>query len=93
MKITKKQAAPVVNRTFPEYGGRKFKIEFVEKITVYDTNWDGGTCNKYAAINADGSASHFIAPAPWKNFGLGGRMTWKDVAGHFPSLVVDEFLL
>lgn len=66
-KVTKKQVANVVNRTFPDYNGRKFTVEAAEKVTFYDTNWSGGTCNKYAAMTRDGQTGFFTAPAPWVN--------------------------
>ena len=67
MKLTKAQAWPIVKCTFPEYNGRKFRIEFVERVTFYDTNWCGGTRSVYKAISADGSIRSPIIRAPWCN--------------------------
>jgi hypothetical protein len=67
IKATKKQVASVVARTFPNYHGRKFVVEVAERVTFYDTNWSGGTCNKYAAVTRDGQTGFFTAPAPWVN--------------------------
>ena len=67
IKLTSKEASPVVKLVFPNYTGRKFKVEFTDKVTFYDTNWGGGTKNSYAAIKSDGTVGNLYAPAPWAN--------------------------
>jgi hypothetical protein len=67
MKINKAQAQPVLSKTFPDYKGRKFSVEFVNSVTFYDTNWSGGTRNKYAFLASSGETATFNAPAPWSN--------------------------
>lgn len=68
LHLTRKEAAPFIKATFPEYNGRKIKVKFSEKITFYDTNWGGGTRNQYAALKMDGTLSRIITvPAPWIN--------------------------
>ena len=67
IKLTKAQAHPIVKETFPDYRGRKFTLKFQERVTFYDTNWGGGTRNKYAFIRSDGVTAVFNAPAPWIN--------------------------
>jgi len=67
IKLTTAQARPIVAATFPDYHGRKFFLEFAEEVLLYDTNWSGGTCNKYAAIHADGLTVNLRVPAPWIN--------------------------
>ena len=67
LKLTTKQAKVIVKATFPQYTGRKFKIEFTDKITFYDTNWGGGSRNYYAAVSSDGKTIHLHVPAPWVN--------------------------
>lgn len=67
LKITRKQAKPIVDVTFPEYTGRKITVRFQTSVTFYDTNWDGGTKSDYAAVNVDGRTGRFEAPAPWIN--------------------------
>lgn len=67
IKITSKQAKPIVNITFPDYKGRKFSVKFSPTVTFYDTNWSGGTCNKYAFVRSDGKMATFAPPAPWMN--------------------------
>jgi len=66
--ITRKQAKPILDRTFPDYSGRKIKVVFVKNISFYNTNWAGGSRNQYAAISADGKSELLSAPAPWQNF-------------------------
>jgi hypothetical protein len=67
IKLTTKQAKPIVKLTFPEYHGRKFKLEFTDRITFYDTNWSGGTKNCYAFLRSDGAVRGLTVPAPWVN--------------------------
>jgi hypothetical protein len=67
VKITRKQASPVLSKTFPEYRGRTIKVEFTDKVTFYDTNWGGGSRNFYHAVRADGRDSRLVVPAPWVN--------------------------
>ena len=66
IKINSKQAKPIVERTFPEYKGRKFIVEFCEKVTFHDTNCGGGTVNKYVFVGMNRELT-FNAPAPWNN--------------------------
>jgi hypothetical protein len=67
IKLTKKQAAPIINATFPEYTGRKYNLNFQDEITFYDTNWGGGSKNEYAFIASDGKTAQLNVPAPWIN--------------------------
>lgn len=67
MKLTRKQAKPILEKSFPEYNGRTISLEFVDHVTFYDTNWGGGTRNKYHAVRADGRTSRLVVPAPWVN--------------------------
>lgn len=68
IKITRKQAAQILSATFPDYTGKKISVKFQEKLTFYDTNWSGGTRNKYAAYRLDiEKSATFDAPAPWMN--------------------------
>jgi len=67
--LTRKQAKPILDATFPAYRGRKIKVKFTETVNVNDTNWSGGTRNQYQAIGADGLVVDLTAnvPAPWVN--------------------------
>jgi hypothetical protein len=67
MKLSKKQYGKLVAAAFPEYHGRKVKLVFAAQVTFYDTNWDGGTVNKYVAVASDGRTAKLNAPAPWCN--------------------------
>ena len=66
-KLSKSQIRGILSATFPDYNGRKFSIEFTPKLTLYDTNWAGGTHNDYAFVRADGRQAMLDAPAPWVN--------------------------
>ena len=67
IKLNTKQARPVVQATFPEYKGRKFSIEFTTTVTMYDTNWGGGTRNVYKFVRSDGNVASLPSFAPWNN--------------------------
>jgi len=67
IKINTAQAKPFVEKTFPEYRGRKFLVEFSETVTFYDTNWGGGSQNKYKAVTFDGQVFGMNVPAPFCN--------------------------
>jgi hypothetical protein len=67
IKIMKKQAQPIVDLVFPDYTGRKFKLEFTDQVLFYDTNWGGGTRNYYAAVKSNGAHQGLSIPAPWVN--------------------------
>jgi hypothetical protein len=67
IQLTTKQARPIVKLTFPEYHGRKFKLQFADRITFYDTNWAGGTKNEYKFVHVTGKVVALHAPAPWIN--------------------------
>lgn len=67
LKLTKKQAWPIVEKVFPEYAGRKFKLVLSEKFTLYNMNWDGGSRNIYGAVKVDGTSALAEVSAPWNN--------------------------
>lgn len=67
IKAKKADVKPLLKVTFPEYRGRKFKVEFTDKVTFYDTNWGGGTRNEYAFVKNTGENVFLDVPAPWEN--------------------------
>jgi len=73
IKLTKKQAEPILNATFPEYSGRKIRLEFTKTVSFYDTNWSGGTRNHYTAIHNNDEVKEIYAPAPWLNMIEGSK--------------------
>ena len=64
-KLTRKQAKPLLAATFPEYKGRTLAVEFRERLTFYQTYWDGGSKNKYAFVRADGAKASLPTQNPW----------------------------
>lgn len=66
-KITRKQASTIIDATFPEYNGRKVRIEFTHFVTFSDTNWGGGSRNSYSAVRSNGVVANLKVPAPWIN--------------------------
>jgi len=67
MKLSRPQYKNIVAATFPEYTGRKVKMVFKDRLTIYNTNWAGGSRIEYAAVKSDGRTALFDAPAPWSN--------------------------
>lgn len=67
VKLTRKQAKPILEATFPEYRGRKIKVEFTDRVTFWDTNWGGGTRNYYKFVHVSGKVATLAPAAPWMN--------------------------
>lgn len=53
IKLTKKDVKSILEKTYPEYTGRKFKAEI---CTTYhmENYYDGGTCYECTLMNFDG---------------------------------------
>ena len=73
LKLNTQQASPIVQATFPDYKGRKFSLEFTEKVWLHDLAWDGGSKNFYAGIKVDGTVRHLKISNPWTCGGLEGK--------------------
>ena len=73
-KITRKQAAPILSRSFPDYKGRTIRVEFTETMTFSDTNWGGGSRSYYEAIRSDGKHERLPNFSPWNNPAEGRRI-------------------
>ena len=67
LKLTSKQAAPIVKAAFPKYKGRKFNLLFTDTVLFHDTNWSDGTRNFYASVRTDGTVGRFASYSPWNN--------------------------
>lgn len=68
IRVKKPDIAPILEVTFSDYHGRKFRVVPTERVTFYDTNWGGGTRNYYIAVQLEsGRVSIPNIPAPWNN--------------------------
>jgi hypothetical protein len=67
MKISRKQAKPILDKLFPDYTGRKISVSFSEKMRIYDTNWSGGSRREHKFIFSNGNIPSLNIPAPWNN--------------------------
>jgi len=67
IKLKKKQVRKLLRESFPDYKGRKFYLEFKDRITVYNLNWSGGSKNEYAFFRADNKKAFVPARPPWDN--------------------------
>jgi len=69
--VKRNDVAPIVNGSFPQYRGRKYRIVASETVTLTDLNWSGGTRSQYRAVMLDGkplgNADRFNQVAPWAN--------------------------
>jgi hypothetical protein len=71
IQVKKADVASIVAATFPEYRGRKIKLAAVEKTSLHDLNWSGGSRSVYRSCTTDGlyigSSAKANAVAPWVN--------------------------
>ncbi len=67
VKLTRPQAKQVLAITFPEYRGRKIKVEFTDKVWFDDLYWSGGTRAKYVILRSDGSSRLVPTSNPWSD--------------------------
>jgi hypothetical protein len=67
VKVRKGDIRLILKRSFPSYRGRKFQIEFTDKVWIHDTNWSGGTRTEYAFVRANGEDKMLTVGAPWDN--------------------------
>jgi uncharacterized Fe-S cluster protein YjdI len=75
--VRKAEVAPIVAATFPEYRGKKFRVEFREQVCLLDLNWSGGSRSQYRACTlsgeALGSSAKYNAMAPWDSRQVEGQ--------------------
>lgn len=75
VKVTRADIPQIVRATFPDYRGRKFKVQATEKVTLHDLNWSGGSRSQYRTCTLNGtpagSADRYNAMAPWENIAEG----------------------
>ena len=65
IKLTRKQAMPIIKVAAPDYTGRKIKICFADHVTLHDLNWGGGTRSKYTLLDEVRGIGRFAVGAPW----------------------------
>lgn len=72
-----KKDVPEFMRTIGGYRGRKFKAVVTESVSVYGTQWDGGSRTQYyaLALASPESLRQFRDPRPWpENMGDVGQV-------------------
>lgn len=58
----------IAKKCYPDYRGRKFRINQKGSVTFYNTNWGGGTRNSYAGVNYQNGKYEPLADfSPWYN--------------------------
>ena len=69
--VKRADVEPLVRATFPEYRGRKIRVQPRERVTFSSLNWEGGSRSQYRACTLTGqwtgSAAKYNAQAPWAN--------------------------
>lgn len=65
IKVRKAEVKEIIKATFPNYRGRKFVVEFAERVTFHNLNWSGGTRNVYKGIASNGKTVAMAVQAPW----------------------------
>ena len=77
IKITRKQARPILEASFPHYNGRTIRVVYTAQVCLYNTYADGGSYNDYVPLKTDGTRGRIPSFAPWdspiegKRFDLG----------------------
>lgn len=75
MKVSKKQIAPLLAATFPDYTGRKFFVQAAERVTLWDLNWCEGSRTQYRTATISGQTLNnrdtYNHVAPWANMAEG----------------------
>jgi len=64
IKMTRKQATSIL-KYFPDYRGRKIKVEITPTITLWDLYWSGGTRAEYTILRSDGTCKVVPTHDPW----------------------------
>jgi hypothetical protein len=54
VKVKLADVATIVRATFPEYKGRRFRVQPAENVSLQDLNWSGGSRSQYRACTLDG---------------------------------------
>ena len=67
VKLTRRQAEPILRATFPGYRGRKISVVFTEKVRFSNLYWCGGSHADYMALRSDGSVRGLQTDDPWKD--------------------------
>lgn len=68
MKLKKADVKHILEKTFPEYRGRKFKLAFATGYQMQDY-WSGGSRIYVKAVNEEGKVAHpsQMVHNPWKD--------------------------
>lgn len=69
LQVRKADVKAILDRTFPDYKGRKFRVKFADHVVLSDLHWSGGSHNEYAFVRIDGAvkALDFSTVAPWSH--------------------------
>lgn len=76
--VERAQVAALVDATFPDYKGKKYRVVPLDSVTIMDLNWHGGTRSQYRgctlAGERTGALDKWNAVAPWRNAAEGSQV-------------------
>jgi len=66
-KVSKRDVESVTTVAFPEYNGRRFKLEISTNVMLANLHWDGGTKSVFRAVRlSDNAVAEVLtSSAPW----------------------------
>jgi len=56
----------ILKMTYPEYKGRKYRLEHVKSITLYNRDWSGGTHADYVVLRDIGNGIERAETPPFR---------------------------
>jgi len=67
MKVPAKEYVWITEQAFPGYKKKTVTLQVTDKVSPYNTFWDGGSKNTYRAVRlSDGKVAHLITgSSPW----------------------------
>ena len=57
----------LLNATYPDYNGRKITAQQRDSVSLYNTNWSGGSKNYYCAVNLQSGRVSHVPAGTWYN--------------------------
>ena len=84
IKLNKKDVKCILDKSFPDYTGRKFKLELLDKGREIPTEsyWDGGTRSSYVIVSDElkcmGDSHQYSNMHPAKQYELSPRWIAND---------------
>jgi len=49
--LEKHEVPPIFAKAFPDYAGRKYRVEIAETVSLHDDSWSGGSIVEYRGVD------------------------------------------